>query len=313
MKKLYTLIAAAAISGTALAQEAQLYRTYESTLTVPNATETVTDTLIAPPTCASPDFQVYGATTGGYLSGTNGYGDKEKGMLIFPSQAYKIENVYAVIPVKEHVISGNIHAYIYPVDTAAGTVGAAVGTSSPVAVTSIDTTTLGWTAFNFSNGPVVSGAFIMTIQVDNGGDTIGIMTTSVGAACGGSQMFEKLADDSWANTSVRWGGADVWMWMMADADNNISTEENILDRQSARAFPNPANENINITYHINGSSEVVISVMDIQGRVVMTQTENQVEGRQFVEMNTSALSAGTYFYSVQSGSDVMSGKFVVRH
>ncbi|TNE30281.1 MAG: T9SS type A sorting domain-containing protein [Bacteroidetes bacterium] len=313
MKKLYTLIAAVAISGTAMAQEAYLYRTYESAPAVPTATETITDTLIAPPQCANPDLALYGATTGGYLSGTNGYGDKEKGMLIFPSQAYKIENVYALIAAKEHVVSGNIHAYIYPVDTAAGTIGAVAGTSAPVAVTSIDTANLGWTAFNFTNGPVVSGAFIMTIQVDNGGDTIGIVTSSVAAACGGGQMFDKLADDSWANTATRWGGADVWLWMMADVDNNISTEENILDRQSARAFPNPANDNINFTYHINGNREVIISVMDIQGRVIMTQTENQVEGRQFVEMNTSALSAGTYFYSVQSGSDVMSGKFVVRH
>lgn len=312
MKKLYTLIAAAAISGSVFAQQASTAREIEG-FTAPNTqSEATVDSIFSPFYCSNTSLYVIGSTNGGYMAGTNGSGDKEKGMLIMNSSPVKVTDVVAFIGEKEQVVNGNIVAYVYDVDTTSGSITLA-GTSAAVAVSSIDTTTPSLTTFHFANAPVVNGIFLMTVQVDNGGDTIGLVSSIHNSTCGGFRAFEKLSDDSWSLMANRWANSDIWLYMFAVVDDNISTEENILDRQSARAFPNPANDNINITYHINGSSEVVISVMDIQGRVVMTQTENQVEGRQVVEMNTSALSAGTYFYSVQSGSDVMSGKFVVRH
>ncbi|KAB2805408.1 T9SS type A sorting domain-containing protein [Phaeocystidibacter luteus] len=312
MKKLYTLMAVAGLASSAFAQQITTARVFEGGPALNLQSEVITDSLISAPNCAQPNIVTFGAVAGGYFSGTNGTGDKEKGLFIFPTQGYNIENVYALIPVKEHVISGDFQAYIYPFDTAAGSVGAAIGTSSPVSITSIDTANLGFTAFNFPNRPYVSGPFIMTVQVDNGGDTIAIATSDVQGGCGNGSMVEKLADDSWANTPTRWN-ANVWLWMFADADGSLSTDSHILDRESAKAFPNPAANEITITYDVNAAADVTLNIIDVTGRVVYTEVSNNVSGRQFQNINTSEFNNGVYFYTVSSENNVLEGKFVVRH
>lgn len=313
MKKLYTLAIFTMASGAIFAQSSQFKsRSYENAPTVPTMTEAVVDTIFGPLFC-NPSGTTYTLTGLGYVTGTNQAGVKEYGTVAYASQAYKASSFYTVIPRKEIVANGNIYAHLYSFDTATLSVGALLGTSSAVSVSSLDTTNLGWTEFSFTNGPVLNGFFAMTVDAENGGDTVAIMSSQAGASCSGGYTIAKKSDDSFDFLANMISGADMWLWMFLSVDDNVSTEEHILGNNSVNAFPSPANDNINITYNLNGNSEVVINIMDIQGRVVMTATENQTEGRQFVEMNTSALSAGTYFYSVQGGSEVMSGKFVVRH
>lgn len=319
MKKIYAILTGVLMAGTAFGQRTAGESTIVSE-TAPylfrtNNAELVVDTISPIIVCSTPSAFLVQSQNGGYISGTNGYQDAQKGIINAINGTARITDLLVFFGAKEQVSNGNLYAHVFNFDTTQTTLNAALGsslgTSAAVSVSSVDTT--GFTAFHFNNGVIINDVFAVTVDVDNGSDTVGILHTD--DQCGSSLAIEQWSDGDWyqmADGTNSWG-MDITFYMFVVVDDNISTEENILDKQSARAFPNPANDNINITYHLNGSSEVVINVMDIQGRVVMTKTENQIEGRQFVEMNTSALSAGTYFYNVQSGSNVMSGKFVVRH
>ncbi len=314
MKKLYTLTAALLVAGTAFGQRATgELRTFEN---APNITmtqaESVIDTVSPTISCASPAPALLASSNGGYVSGTNGYGDLEKGVIFAaPASGYDITNALIVFGAKEQVSNGSIVAYVYPVDTAAGTIGAAVATSDPVSISNIDTS-LAFTEFSFSSPAFLTGVYILSVEVDNGSDTVGVLHTQDG--CGGGTAVEKWSDGSWyAMADPSGWGADVQFYMFAVTDVNVSTEENVLSPTTVKAFPNPANEVVNIIYDLNSNADVSIRIMDIQGRVVSEINENQTAGGQFIEVNTSELSAGTYFYTVQGGDQTLNGKFVVRH
>lgn len=313
MKKVYTLLASVLIAGSAFAQRSTSEtRVIEnSNIQMPTGTEMVIDTVAPTIVCATPGVFLTGSSNGGYVAGTNGYGDLEKGVIMFPQSSYKITDLLVYVGAKEQVSGGSLVAYIYPVDTAAGSIGAAVATSDPVSVSSIDTSGA-LTEFSFSTPATLSNVYIMSVEVDNGGDTIGIVHTNDG--CGGNTAVEKWSDGSWyAMADPSGWGLDVQFYIFAVTDDNISNEENVLSATTATVFPNPANESINLVYDLKNNAEVTISVMDIQGRVVQSMNEAQTAGGQRVEMNVSELSAGTYFYNIQSGEQTINGKFVVRH
>ncbi len=312
MKKFYTVAAALLIAGTAYGQRATSEtRTFENapSLTQYNA-ESVVDTIAPTVVCASPSPSLTGSANGGYVAGTNGYGDLEKGVIFeAPSSGYDITDALVVFGAKEQVTNGSLVAYVYPLDTATGSVGAAIATSDPVSVSSIDTS-LAFTEFNFSSPAYAAGFYILSVEVDNGGDTVGILHTQDG--CGASTAVEKWSDGSWAALANAWP-LDIQFYMFARVDANVSTEENIISATTVKAFPNPANDKVNLVYDLNSNADVTIRIMDIQGRVVKQINENQSVGAQLMEVNTSDLSAGTYFYSVQGGEQTLNGKFVVRH
>lgn len=79
-------------------------------------------------------------------------------------------------------------------------------------------------------------------------------------------------------------------------------------------YPNPANDNSAVNYTLAEQSEVVITITDITGKVVMTSNEGvKAQGVHRTELNTSELSAGTYFISINAGGAVSTQKFAVAH
>ena len=77
-------------------------------------------------------------------------------------------------------------------------------------------------------------------------------------------------------------------------------------------YPNPASGNINLPYTLNqrsGNREMVIS--DTSGKEYSRKNVSAQEG--LLNVNTSSLPAGTYFYRIESnGKSMPAGKFVVR-
>jgi hypothetical protein len=72
----------------------------------------------------------------------------------------------------------------------------------------------------------------------------------------------------------------------------------------AKAFPNPANDVLNII--VTGAATSV-SILSLDGKVISTEAMNGTS----VSVNTSDLTAGTYFYSVSSeNGNVVTNKFV---
>ncbi len=86
------------------------------------------------------------------------------------------------------------------------------------------------------------------------------------------------------------------------------------DRVEVGNAPNPFGDKTTITYSVAGSSKIVnLSVYDMTGRKINTLVNEQkapgVYTTDFVA--TDAMSNGIYFYTLTSGTDVVSGKMSI--
>jgi hypothetical protein len=70
----------------------------------------------------------------------------------------------------------------------------------------------------------------------------------------------------------------------------ISLEQNI---------PNPANDRTEISYSIPSDGSVTFNVYSISGQLLYSQTTEATFGAHSIELNTSALAAGMYFYAME--------------
>lgn len=82
---------------------------------------------------------------------------------------------------------------------------------------------------------------------------------------------------------------------------------------NVRAYPNPAQNETNIEYTLNNNGNVVITVADIMGREVirMNQGNQSANSTKNVTINTSNLSNGTYFYTINVNGVKQTNKLVI--
>ncbi len=80
-------------------------------------------------------------------------------------------------------------------------------------------------------------------------------------------------------------------------------------------FPNPAASSTNIRFSLLRATDVSLQVMDMNGRVVNSATEDNLSaGEHTITFNTSALPAGEYIYIIHtSAGDGIASKMVVAH
>ncbi|MDR1877938.1 MAG: T9SS type A sorting domain-containing protein, partial [Bacteroidales bacterium] len=64
-------------------------------------------------------------------------------------------------------------------------------------------------------------------------------------------------------------------------------------------IPNPATDNTVIRYSVPSDGSVTFNVYSISGQVLYSQTAETSFGAHSIELNTSDLSAGIYFYSME--------------
>lgn len=71
--------------------------------------------------------------------------------------------------------------------------------------------------------------------------------------------------------------------------------------------PNPVNETASFSFNTNGANEVVISIVDLAGKVVARSVVSNVNT---VDVNTATLNAGSYIYTIQAGESTVTGKLI---
>jgi len=86
---------------------------------------------------------------------------------------------------------------------------------------------------------------------------------------------------------------------------NSLVEKEIIEEQNLSIFPNPANSTLTVQY--NTQSDYKIEVLDIQGKVFLT--ENVSENLQVLDI--SSLSEGVYFVRISNGGKIENKKLVV--
>lgn len=85
-------------------------------------------------------------------------------------------------------------------------------------------------------------------------------------------------------------------------------EENMI---AMNVYPNPASENINVTFEAM-NAEYVVSVLDIQGRMIATKVLSGVNGTQEVAFGTENMAKGSYIVRIASNGFSATKNVVVR-
>ena len=89
-------------------------------------------------------------------------------------------------------------------------------------------------------------------------------------------------------------------------------QQEIPQKISIQAFPNPFNPTTTIRYELPNSGEVTVQVFDGLGRKVQTlQNGYKTFGAHTIAFNASELSSGLYLVRVQSKDDVQTTKVVL--
>ncbi len=83
--------------------------------------------------------------------------------------------------------------------------------------------------------------------------------------------------------------------------SNISCREGELSASALNVYPNPTAGMLNVEYTTDkGTAQV--TVLDLSGRVVMTQTQSASEGRNTMQLDLSRVAKGAYMLNVQTQS-----------
>lgn len=91
---------------------------------------------------------------------------------------------------------------------------------------------------------------------------------------------------------------------VASNDDEYDTNINI--------FPNPVVDQAQMNFELADNSDVQINIYDMNGRLVQTTEMDAVAGQNTVQLNTSELSSGTYFVSLESATQRDVAKIIVK-
>lgn len=92
----------------------------------------------------------------------------------------------------------------------------------------------------------------------------------------------------------------------------VSTND-ISPLSNLKVYPNPALNNATISYELNAPSEVVIDIIDAQGRVLNTIANKAGTGAQSTVIPTENLANGLYFYTLTVDGKQTQGRLIVSH
>jgi hypothetical protein len=77
-------------------------------------------------------------------------------------------------------------------------------------------------------------------------------------------------------------------------------------------YPNPANDQVNVVLTSNTTSKVRFNVVDLSGKIVLTE-QHTINGQQQVSLNTASLSNGFYLLQVSTEQGTSAQRFSVQH
>ncbi len=79
-------------------------------------------------------------------------------------------------------------------------------------------------------------------------------------------------------------------------------------------YPNPTSDMATITFDLQKSMEVEVSLFNLQGQKISTMYSGNAEaGTSGVEVDASKLTTGMYIYTLKAGNQTLTGKMVVSH
>ncbi|MFC2096947.1 T9SS type A sorting domain-containing protein [Bacteroidota bacterium] len=95
-------------------------------------------------------------------------------------------------------------------------------------------------------------------------------------------------------------------------DSSSDIENNIISEIDLKVFPNPADQYVNLQVKIQKNENILISVLDISGRVLVEEKEENISGKYSKQIDVSRLPTGTYFLRLVAGNDSETKKIIIK-
>lgn len=93
--------------------------------------------------------------------------------------------------------------------------------------------------------------------------------------------------------------------------NSVGIESATIDGQSFNVYPNPSTGMVNWTVANTTSSNLVITLTDVQGKVVYVETVDNVQSNYSNKVDLSELAKGIYYVKFKAGEAVQVQKLVI--
>lgn len=320
MKKLFTIVSVLAVSATATyAQRAISGEIPGKARAMSTSYDKADTTVLQTPAFANPvagcdTLTLYGTNGGGIVTGFNEYGDLEKAALF--SGSGSVIAVFAQVGVagsNAGFETTPFAAKIYSVNLTDSTFSQ-LGVSVGIPVSTIDDSTGAPTVWPVT-ATLPGGNFAAAIEVGNYG--AGTLNAGLGILgtkedCGnGDLSWEKWSDDSWHAMSVAWP-IELEMSIGVAVTGFASNPD--VDLISGMAlYPNPVEDQFNLTYTSAVSGNVRVDIIDATGRTIQVVNDGYKNaGTYITNVQTQNLAAGLYTYRLTMGGKQAQGKFIVK-
>ncbi|MGB0917986.1 MAG: T9SS type A sorting domain-containing protein, partial [Flavobacteriales bacterium] len=266
---------------------------------------------------SSSGFRLYPNDNGGYITGSNSWGDVAKAQeYAAPSQPSEITGLIAWVAAKTNVSGTSVVANLYDLDGAgteiAGATNNAPGTvlaTGTKALARVDTSNF-FTRFEFDSPASVSSGFAVGLNFANFGnnDVIGIVSNSDGDANGSELAWESWDDGAWHTMDQAWntasdGDFDLAIFPIV-CPQNITGVADLTNQFNL--FPNPNNGEFVI---VNGNGHRGnLQVFDALGQVVSERTLN---GETAVNLSIGNQENGIYLVRITTETGIWNSRVVV--
>jgi hypothetical protein len=265
---------------------------------------------------------LYSSPNGGYVSGINGYGDREKLQVYFPApKPYSILGCIFLTGFKSQTApqpDSKVCIKVKRFDATSTTV-------APFSVGPKETKDSIFVNFNAINSGIspensATTVFFNSPILVNTGYTVGLNFDSL--AVEDSLALYTTRDDSaivygrswefWNNRYQRiadtWGlNIDLGIFPIIDT---LLTGIKILPTIETRVFPLPANDFINIQLQEN-IPNAFISIIDMQGKLVYT--DNFLQNAPFFQVNTASIPSGKYVIRINGKEKMALAPLIIIH
>ncbi len=277
-------------------------------------------------TCARSAFP-YQTSEGGYIFGSNGYGDVVKlQRLVYPAAAapFAVTEVSVAFSAADAAVADRFVAVeIYAELNPDSTLGAFLGVSDSIRVGDllVSETSVPFTSFTFPEPVQVDNdSFFVAIDFsDTYGTTqegfVGVFSTRDGCGNGRNVLEIFPVDGGFGYGSVfdNWSGLQAEMFILAvvDTDINTSTRSAPAD-YGALIAPNPTRGLLTLSFRAATSGDYRTTLTDLNGRAVRHQSARSVSGTVRTEWDLRGLPAGLYLYHIDGPNGRQSGKVIKR-
>lgn len=276
------------------------------------------DTIWLPAADLNSTWTLYGSQGGGYISGTNGYGDLAKAQAYTPSNnPVYIDDIIVYFGDIVNT-SGNANSavafVIYDMDgpgvTTGGNVNNAPGTplvAGTIPVSQLITTgpmLIGMPSTTTITGPYAVGVDFSLLSP---GDSVGVVSTTDGDAGGAELSWEEWDTGAWHTLLEAWPiDIDLVLIPIECPQLPVGIETRV-ELSDFSVFPNPANDVLNIFSDASPTKIMRLNIINATGQLISQTTVNSPK----LTIDVAGLAGGIYFAQLASSEKTRTLKFII--